>query len=58
MSSKTEIFRTHTHELAISGTGFNRMFKPEIEFDPPIDLSQMFMEVSHTQDGVVLPRAC
>lgn len=40
-----EIFRTHSHELQIKGTGFNKLQRPTIDFEPPLDSTQVFVQV-------------
>lgn len=45
VESKGEIYRTHTHELYVQGTGFNRVFKPQMAFEPAFDFSPVFVEV-------------
>ena len=44
--SGVEINRTGSPELQIWGTGFNDMATPVIDFDPPINLSNLDVEVS------------
>lgn len=44
--SDVEIFRTHTPELQILGTGFNKLARPVIDFDPPLDSSAIYVDVS------------
>ena len=44
--SDVEIFRTHTHELQIVGTGFNKLARPMIDFEPSLDSSGIFVDVS------------
>eukprot|EP00903_Cladosiphon_okamuranus_P014061 g13069.t1 len=43
--SDVEIFRTHTHELQIVGTGFNKLARPMIDFEPALDSSGIYVDV-------------
>eukprot|EP00752_Nemacystus_decipiens_P008845 g7893.t1 len=45
VASDVEIFRTHTHELQIVGTGFNKLARPMIDFEPPLDSSSVVVDV-------------
>ena len=42
-----EIYRTHTHELMIKGTGFNKRSPPVIDFEPLLDFAGVYVQVSH-----------
>eukprot|EP00752_Nemacystus_decipiens_P018630 g16704.t1 len=44
-ASDVEIFRTFTHELEIVGTGFNKVARPVIDFEPPLDSSSVIVDV-------------
>ena len=46
VASDVEIFRTHTHELQIVGTGFNKLARPTIDFDPPLNSDNIYVDVS------------
>lgn len=45
-SSDIQIYRTHTHELQITGTGFNKVARPILDFDPPLDTTGVYVDVS------------
>ncbi|CAN0352196.1 unnamed protein product, partial [Hapterophycus canaliculatus] len=42
-ASDVEIFRTATHELQITGTGFNKVFRPVLDFEPPLDSGNYYV---------------
>lgn len=44
-ASDVEIYRTHTHELQIRGTGFNKVARPVLDFSPPLDSGSVYVEV-------------
>lgn len=44
-ASDVEIYRTHTHELQIMGTGFNKMTRPVLDFEPALDSTSVYVEV-------------
>lgn len=44
--SDVEIFRTSTHELQITGTGFNKVSRPTLEFEPALDDANYYVDVS------------
>lgn len=46
VASDVEIFRTATHELQITGTGFNKVSRPVLDFEPPIDSGDYYVDVS------------
>lgn len=52
--SDVEIHRTGPLELVIRGTGFNDMVKPVMDFDPPLDSSNLDIEVSTDEKGCVM----
>lgn len=45
-ASDIEIYRTHTHELMIKGTGFNKAARPMLDFAPALDSFEVFVDVS------------
>lgn len=52
-ASDIEIYRTHTHELAIKGTGFTKAARPVLDFEPALDSRDVFVDVSCAAgDGV------
>lgn len=51
-ASDVEIARTGSRELAIWGTGFSNMTTPVIDFDPPLDSSNVDVKVSSRHEGV------
>lgn len=44
-ASDIEIYRTHTHELMIKGTGFNKAARPMLDFAPALDSFEVFVDV-------------
>ncbi|CAM9721966.1 unnamed protein product [Ascophyllum nodosum] len=40
-----EIYRTHTHELMIKGTGFNKLSPPVLDFEPPLNSAGVYLQV-------------
>ncbi|CAN0190438.1 unnamed protein product, partial [Ectocarpus fasciculatus] len=44
-ASDVEIYRTHTHELQIRGTGFNKQARPILDFEPALDSNGVYVEV-------------
>ncbi len=44
-ASDVEIFRTHTHELQIVGTGFNKKVNPVIDFEPKLNSDSVYVDV-------------
>lgn len=46
VASDVEIYRTHTHELQIVGTGFNKLARPIVDFEPALDSSGIIVDVS------------
>lgn len=46
VASDIEIYRTHTHELMVTGTGFNKLSRPIIDFDPPLNSADVYVDVS------------
>ena len=42
-----QIYRTHTRELIIKGTGFNKLSPPVIDFEPPLDFAGVYVQVSY-----------
>ncbi|CBN78994.1 peptidase S1 and S6, chymotrypsin/Hap [Ectocarpus siliculosus] len=44
-ASDVEIYRTHTHELQIRGTGFNKVVRPVLDFEPALDSTSVYVEV-------------
>ena len=52
-ASDIEIYRTHTHELLIKGTGFTKAARPILDFEPALDSLEVFVDVSCAAgDGV------
>lgn len=45
-ASDVEIHGAHAHELEITGTGFNKMVRPILDFDPPLDSAAIDIDVS------------
>ena len=45
-ASDIEIYRTHTHELMIRGTGFNKAARPTLDFEPALDSFDVYVNVS------------
>lgn len=46
----------HIEELDITGNGFNFMARPVLDFDPPLDLATVTIDVSGTvQNNRVIP---
>ena len=45
VASDIEIYRTHTHELQIVGTGFNKLTRPVLDFEPALDSSGIYVDV-------------
>lgn len=45
-ASDIQIYRTHTHELQITGTGFNKMARPILDFEPSLDAEGVYVDVS------------
>lgn len=50
-ASDIEIYRTHTHELIVRGTGFNKAARPELFFEPPLNSFDVYVDVSGGRDG-------
>ncbi|CAM9563234.1 unnamed protein product, partial [Discosporangium mesarthrocarpum] len=44
--SEEVLWRTHSHELFMAGTGFNKVFQPIFVFDPPMPTGTYFTELS------------
>lgn len=51
--SDVEISRTGSQELVVWGTGFNNITQPVLDFDPPLDSSNLNVKVS-SHEGCVL----
>lgn len=47
--SDVKIYRTHTNKLSIYGTGFNKVERPVVDFDPPLNSIDIFVNVSHRE---------
>ena len=45
-ASGTKIFRESTREFLVSGAGFNKVVKPILEFEPPLDFAAVSIHVS------------
>lgn len=45
-ASDIEIHGAYAHELEITGTGFNKMVMPCLDFDPPLDSATVGIDVS------------
>lgn len=45
-ASDAKIYSTFTRKLNIYGTGFNRVVKPILAFDPPLDTAAVDIHVS------------
>ena len=56
--SDVEINQTGSQELLISGTGFNRMVTPVMDFDPPVNSSNLDVEVSSHEVCVLRDDFC
>ena len=49
--SDTKVYRTRTQQLVIRGSGFNKMVRPILDFDPPLDSAKLHVNVRRGKTG-------